>query len=78
MMPLVFFSEIFFSVDELPLPLARFAAALPSTQLVRMIRAVVLYGERSPSTLATGAAILVGWTVLTFAVSVNRFRWHDQ
>jgi len=78
MMPLVFFSEIFFSVEELPVPLARVAAALPSTQLVRMLRAVVLYGERSPAELATGGLILVAWAFATFAVAVHRFRWHDQ
>ncbi len=77
MMPLVFFSEIFFSVEELPAPLARIAAALPSTQLVRLIRAVVLYGERAPA-LVGGTLILVAWTALTFAVAVNRFRWHEQ
>ncbi len=78
MMPIVFFSEIFFSVDALPAPLAKFAALLPSTQLVRMYRSVLLYGETAPSQLWLGVAILVAWTVVTFLVSVNLFKWHQQ
>ncbi|MEO7092980.1 MAG: ABC transporter permease, partial [Polyangiales bacterium] len=49
--PLVLLSEIFFPVDELPAPIARFAGALPSTQLVRLVRAVLLHGESRVSAL---------------------------
>jgi ABC-2 type transport system permease protein len=77
-MPIVFLSEVFFSLDELPLPLARFAALLPSTQLVRMVRMVVLYGETAPGPLWAGVGWLVAWMALSFAVAVRSFRWYDR
>ncbi|MSP63366.1 MAG: ABC transporter permease [Myxococcales bacterium] len=77
-MPLVFLSEIFFPVDALPAPLALFARALPSTELVRLTRAVLLYGETSPAALLPGLAILCAWTLATFTVAVASFKWHDR
>jgi ABC-2 type transport system permease protein len=76
-MPVVFLSEIFFSIDELPAPLAHFAAALPSTQLTRLFRAVLLHGDGGLASLGPGLAILAAWALVTFAVSVRSFRWHD-
>lgn len=78
MMPIVFFSEIFFSVDVLPAPLAAVARALPSTQLTRLTRAVLLYGQTDPAALAHGLAILGLWAVGTYAVAVRAFRWYDR
>src|SRR5207302_1167186 len=78
LMPIVFLSEVFFPLDDLPTGLARFAATLPSAQLVRLLRAVALYGETAPAQLATGLSVLAAWTVVTFAVSVKTFRWYDS
>jgi ABC-type multidrug transport system permease subunit len=78
MMPIVFFSEVFFSVDVLPAPLAAVARALPSTQLVRLTRAVLLYGQTDPAALVHGLAILGLWAVGTYALAVQAFRWYDR
>lgn len=74
--PLILLSEIFFSADELPGPLPVVAAALPSTQLVRALRAVLLEGEAGAALLAPGM-VMVGWMAATFVVSVAVFRWND-
>jgi ABC-type polysaccharide/polyol phosphate export permease len=76
-LPLVFFSEIFFPVDDLPAALSMSASVLPTTQLVRLLRVVLLEGETSFATLAPGAALLVVWGALTFGVSLVVFRWHE-
>ena len=75
--PLVLLSEIFFSAAELPGPLPALSAALPSTQMVRLIRAVVLHGVTAPGPLLPGIALLAGWAIAAFAVSMFAFRWND-
>lgn len=76
-MPLVLLSEIFFPLDALPRPLAWVGEVLPSTEMVRLLRAVILYGTTEPAALAGGVLTLAAWTLLTFAVSLAVFRWHD-
>jgi ABC transporter DrrB family efflux protein len=74
--PIALLSEIFFSNDTLPRALALFSAALPSTQMVRVMRAVLLHGEAATSTtVATGLAILAVWAVVSFTIAVRAFRW---
>ena len=69
-------SEIFFTNDSLPRALGLFAAALPSTQMVRIMRAVLLHGETATSqTVATGLAILAAWAIVSFTIAVRAFRW---
>ncbi|MFO0758634.1 MAG: ABC transporter permease [Byssovorax sp.] len=75
--PLVLFSEIFFPVSELPGPLPAISAALPSTQMVRLIRAVVLLGETDPAPLLPGMALLAGWALGAFAIAMLAFRWNE-
>jgi ABC-2 type transport system permease protein len=75
--PLVLLSEIFFPVDVLPGPLPALAAALPSTQMVRLLRAVLLHGTTEPRALLPGMAVMFAWMVATYALSVATFRWHD-
>ena len=76
-MPVVLLSEIFFPVDELPSPLPAVAGALPSTQMVRLTRAVLLLGETRPAALLPGLLVVALWTVVTFGVSLALFRWHE-
>ena len=76
-MPLVFLSEIFFSVDELPAPLPAVASALPSTQMVRLLRAVLLQGETQLGPLLPGLGIVALWIGITFGASMLVFRWHE-
>ena len=75
--PLVFFSEIFFPLDGLPKPLAAFGSLLPSTEMVRLSRAVLLYGARDISDLAGGLGLLGGWAIVMFAISLLTFKWHE-
>jgi ABC-2 type transport system permease protein len=73
--PFVLLSEVFFSVESLPGPLPLLAGALPSTQLVRLLRAVLLEGEGSFAALAPGLLVLVAWAVGAYALSLVAFRW---
>ncbi len=75
--PLVLFSEIFFPADELPGPLPQLAAALPSTQMVRLTRDVLLYGVTDARALLPGMLVLVAWSVVNYAVSLALFKWHS-
>lgn len=74
--PLVLLSEVFFSAEELPGPLPYVSAALPSTQLVRLLRMVLLEGETHAAALAPGLGAMAVWCGLTFAVSLMVFRWN--
>jgi ABC-2 type transport system permease protein len=74
--PLVLLSEIFFPVSELPAPLPALATLLPSTQMVRLTRSVLLYGVTDARVLLPGVAILAAWTLLTYGTSILVFRWH--
>jgi ABC-2 type transport system permease protein len=75
-LPLVLLSEIFFPLDALPRPLAVVGGMLPSTEMVRLTREVLLYGGGGAA-LAPGLGVLALWTVATFALSLSVFRWHD-
>jgi ABC-2 type transport system permease protein len=75
--PLIFFSEIFFPLDGLPKPLAAFGSILPSTEMVRLSRSVLLYGVQDVSYLAGGLSLLGGWAIAMFAISLLTFKWHD-
>lgn len=75
--PLILLSEIFFPLATLPRPLALVGEWLPSTEMVRLARAVLLYGEADPGALASGLALLGAWALASFALSLAVFRWHD-
>lgn len=76
-LPLVLGSEVFFPLAALPAPLAALGEWLPSTAMVRLARAVLLFGETDPAALLPGLALLAAWAGLTFAASLWLFRWHD-
>ncbi len=76
-MPFIFLSEVFFPVDELPGPLPALASALPSTQMVRLLRQVLLQGHTEASSLLPGLAVVAAWLVGSFALSLAVFRWTD-
>ena len=75
--PMVFFSEIFFPLDALPKPLAAFGSILPSTEMVRLLRSVLLYGAQDISYLAGGLGLLGGWAIAMFVISLLTFKWHE-
>lgn len=74
--PLVLFSEIFFPLDALPDPLAKVCVLLPSTQMVRAMRAVLVSRITDPAALATPVVVLLAWAVVSYAVALSLFRWH--
>ncbi len=76
-LPLVLLSEIFFPLGSLPRPLAVVGELLPSTEMVRLSRAVLLYGETSPSALAGGLGGLALWSGASFRLSLLLFKWHE-
>jgi len=75
--PLVLCSDMFFPVSALPRPLAVVAGALPTTQLVRAVRAILLHGVHEVGPLLPELGLLLVWLVATYAVSLRVFRWHD-
>ncbi|MRG98096.1 ABC transporter permease [Polyangium spumosum] len=75
-MPIVFLSEMFFPLASLPRLLSTIGALLPSTEMVRLSRAVLLYGVTDASRLAGGLGVMALWAAATFAVSLGFFKWH--
>ncbi len=75
-LPLVFLSEIFFPLDALPRVLARIGEYLPSTQMVRLLRAVLLYGAEGGQAFGLEFLVMGAWVLASFALSLRLFRWH--
>ena len=75
---LLLVSEVFFRVDAMPPWLASVAVALPSTQLVRVLRLIVLEGVTDPARLAAGFALLGAWAAVAAVAAVRTFRWFDE
>ncbi len=81
MTPLVLLSGMFFPLSELPRPLSLFGEALPSTQLVELLRAALLFAGghpalNSPAWLPSLLS-LCAWLLLSFCSAVVMFKWHD-
>lgn len=74
MLPMWLFSGVFFSSDRFPHALQPLIKALPLTQLVGGMRAVMLEGAGLLD-VAPALAILIVWTVVTFALALRFFRW---
>ena len=74
--PLVFFSEIFFPLSELPSWLGAVCSMLPSTAMVRLTREVILFGVTDVSTLGPGLLQLAAWAVVMYGIAIATFRWH--
>jgi ABC-type polysaccharide/polyol phosphate export permease len=74
MMPMFVLSGIFFSADRFPQVLQPLIRILPLTALNDAMRAVVLEGLHL-SALSAPLAVLVLWTLVSFAVGLKLFRW---
>jgi ABC-type multidrug transport system permease subunit len=74
--PLILCSEIFFPLDSLPRPLAVVGELLPSTEMVRLLRSILVYGVNDVRALGPGLGVLALWALASFAMSVALFRWH--
>ncbi len=74
MLPMWIFSGVFFSSDRFPGLVQPFIKALPLTQVVGGMRAVMLEGAGLVD-VAPALAILTAWSVVTFALALRFFRW---
>jgi ABC-type multidrug transport system permease subunit len=74
MLPMWLFSGVFFSSERFPDTAQPFIQALPLTQLVNALRAVILEGAGLIQ-VAPAMLILTAWTVVTFFLALRLFRW---
>jgi ABC-2 type transport system permease protein len=74
--PLVFFSEIFFPLSELPSVLGKACALLPSTAMVRLTRSIVLFDATAVGVLWPELLQLGLWAVVMYGVAIVLFKWH--
>jgi ABC-2 type transport system permease protein len=71
---MLFLSGIFFPVDAAPAVLSPLIRALPLTYLADAVRQSTV-NAAAVAPLWADAAILAGWLLVAFAVSVRVFRW---
>ncbi len=74
MLPMWLCSGIFFSAERFPDWMQPFVQALPLTQLINALRAVILEGV-AVSTQAWPLALLGIWAALAFTLALRWFRW---
>jgi ABC-type multidrug transport system permease subunit len=74
MLPMWIFSGIFFSSERFPDSIQWFVQALPLTQLLNALRAVILEGAGWLD-VGPALAILAAWAVVTFLLALRFFRW---
>jgi ABC-2 type transport system permease protein len=76
MLPMWIFSGLFFSTRNFPDSAQWFIQALPLTQLLNALRAVMLEGVDITSRVVLVAlAVLSAWAIGTFVVALKIFRW---
>ena len=73
MLPMWVFSGVFFSSSRFE-SFQWFVKALPLTQLLDALRAVILHGE-GWSYVSSSLLILALWAVVTFLIALRIFRW---
>jgi ABC-2 type transport system permease protein len=74
MVPMWIFSGVFFASANFPDAMQPFIALLPLTALNQALRGVMIDGAGLGHLLGP-AAILVGWTLVTFSGALRLFRW---
>lgn len=74
MIPMWLCSGIFFSSERFPAFLQPFIQALPLTQLINALRALILAGEPIASQ-ASSLVILGVWCVVSYGLALRFFRW---
>ncbi len=76
MLPMWIFSGLFFSAERFPESAQPFIQALPLTQLLNALRAIMLEGAGPTSHVVLVAlSVLSAWAVGTFVVAIRIFRW---
>ena len=74
MLPMWLCSGIFFSSERFPAFMQPMIQALPLTQLINALRAVILEGQ-SLFSQALPIGILLAWATVCFALALRWFRW---
>lgn len=74
MLPMWLFGGIFFSPDVYPDAMQPFIHALPLTQLLIALRAVILEGV-GITAIMTPLAVLSAWSIITFTLALKLFKW---
>jgi ABC-type polysaccharide/polyol phosphate export permease len=74
MLPMWILSGIFFSASRFPAIVQPFVRALPLTAAIDSMRGNMLQGQDLRQMMLP-VAILAGWIVVPFAVSLRIFRW---
>ncbi len=74
MLPMWLFSGVFFSSDRFPDLLQPFIQALPLTQLIDALRAVILEGA-SLFDQIWRLAVVIAWGAVSFLAALKIFRW---
>ncbi|MGE3821070.1 MAG: ABC transporter permease [Isosphaeraceae bacterium] len=74
MLPMWLFSGVFFSSERFPDAIQPIIQALPLTQLLNALRAVILEGAGWLD-VAPAMGILGLWAILTFSLALRIFRW---
>ena len=76
MLPMWIFSGLFFSAERFPENAQPFIQALPLTQLLNALRAIMLEGAGLTSHVVLVAlGILSAWAIGTFVLALRIFRW---
>jgi len=76
MLPMWIFSGLFFSAERFPESAQPFIQALPLTQLLNALRAVMLEGAGwTSSVVLIALAVLSAWAIGTFVLALRVFRW---
>ncbi len=75
MLPMWLCSGIFFSAERFPDWMQPFIQALPLTQLINALRAVILEGQ-TLSEQASALVILSAWASISFLLALRWFRWN--
>ncbi len=76
MLPMWIFSGLFFSSERFPSTIQPFIQALPLTQLLNALRAVILEGAVITDHVVWFAlAVLSAWSLGTFLLALRFFRW---
>jgi ABC-type multidrug transport system permease subunit len=74
MLPMWLCSGVFFSSERFPAAAQPFIQALPLTQMINGLRAVILEGAGLVE-VAPAIGILALWAVATFTIALRIFRW---
>ena len=74
MLPMWLLSGSFFSAERFPPWMQPFVQALPLTAVNNALRAIMNEGAGLAATVAP-AAVVAGWTVVSFVVALRIFRW---